>query len=193
MADALVNIASLGPFLTHLRADEAPDLNIMFRIQETTLPAAASASPLFATAVETVGDPHRLGDEDLSSMTPFTQSKSLWPVPTVSMLIGDDEPPHNHRCSLVPLARLLKKMFLGAIWASSPHTSNLYFQGVVKKAVGNARKRMVPEIAPVDPRKAAKLHRHLERKQGLPFVASRRRRSPRAGWVINFAGDDRGT
>lgn len=113
MADALVNIASLGPFLTHLRADEAPDLNIMFRIQETTLPAAASASPLFATAVETVGDPHRLGDEDFSSMTPFTQSKSLWPVPTVSVLIGDDEPPHNHRCSLVPLARLLKKDVLG--------------------------------------------------------------------------------
>ena len=193
----------LADFLMHLRADEAPDLNTMSsRIQETTLSASASASPPFATAAETVthllalGDPHRLGDDDLYDVTPstpLTQSKGHRQVPTVSMLIGDSEPPHNHRCSPVPLARLLQKVFLGAIWASSPRTSNLHFQGVVEKAVGDARKRMVPEIAPVNPRKVAELHQHLERKQGLPFVASRRRKSARAGWEINFEGeDDRG-
>jgi len=79
----------LADFLMHLRADEAPDLNLMSsRIQETPLPAFAS----------------------------FTQSEDRQQVPKVSMLIGDSEPPHNDHCSPVPLVRLLQKEFLGARW-----------------------------------------------------------------------------
>ncbi|KAL4071362.1 hypothetical protein V8B97DRAFT_1962911 [Scleroderma yunnanense] len=166
-------------------------------------PPEQQCPPPGDTAVETVthllalGEPQRLNEEDLYKVTPSTspstRTKGRRPAPTVSMLVDVGELPLNHRYSSVPLARLLQKVFLGAIWAGSSHASKNWHY-VIEKAVGDARKRMVPDIAPVDPGRAAKLHQHLERKQGLPFIASRRRRSARAGWEIDFVGeDDRGT
>ena len=201
----------LADFLMHLRPDEVPGPNVMSHIREAKPTSARSSAPsntfngskehFFAMATETIthllalGEPHRLSDEDLYEVWPSSGVpifKGHRQVPTVSMLIGVEEPQLNHRCSPVPLARLLKKVFLGAIWASSPYTSDPHFHRVAEKAVCDARKRMVPNIAPADPGKAAELLQHLERKHGLPFVASRRRGSARAGWEINFAGRDDG-
>lgn len=97
----------LADFLMRLRAAEAPDSNMSPRND------SASASLLFATAVETatlplaLAEPRRLGDDDLYEITPRV-------TPFIQ--------PHNHRCSpvrAVPLARLLQQVFLNAAMRGS--------------------------------------------------------------------------
>ncbi|KAG6328960.1 hypothetical protein ID866_10128 [Astraeus odoratus] len=110
-------------------------------------------------------------------------------VPTMPVLMGEETLPCNDRCPSVPLARLLQKAFLGSLWANSPHLEK-HWEGIIEKVVGDAKKRMVPPIIAPKPEKAKDLRRHLERKEGLPFAASRRRRSARAGWEIEITGED---
>ncbi|KAI6099047.1 hypothetical protein F5141DRAFT_1144284 [Pisolithus sp. B1] len=194
----------LADFLMHLRPDERIDLNGMTsRIQDCQPTPQLSSQGLMSTDLHPspslllnsegssrdvvshilkLSEPDRYSDEDLLDVAPSTiihssvrarRHRRMY-VPTMPVLCGDDAPPINNRCSPIPLARLLQKAFLGNLWASSP----------------SFNPRMVPPMDVADFAKATESRKHLDRKPGLPFALSRKRRSARAGWEIEFVGDD---
>ncbi|KIK21938.1 hypothetical protein PISMIDRAFT_11959 [Pisolithus microcarpus 441] len=209
----------LADFLMHLRPDEKLDLNAMTSRMQVSQPAAqVSTQGLMSTELHPLpglllnsecssrdvvshllelGEPDRHSDEDLLDVIPSTIIHSSvqarrhrrMHVPTLLVLCGEDAPPIDNRCSPIPLARLLQKVFLGTLWASSP-SFNPRWHTLVQRVAGDAKKSMVPPMDVTDSAKAAKSRKHLDRKPGLPFALSRRRRSARAGWEIEFVGDD---
>ncbi|KAI6119923.1 hypothetical protein EDD17DRAFT_1868898 [Pisolithus thermaeus] len=208
----------LADFLMHLRPDERIDLSGMTsRMQDgqpadqplTQEPMSTNLQPLpgllnsegssrdVVSHILKLSEPDRRSDEDLLDVAPSIvlhssvqarRHRRMY-VPTMSVLCGDDTPPINNRCSPIPLARLLQKVFLGNLWASSP-SFNPRWHTLVQRVVGDAKKSMVPLMDVADFAKAAKSRKHLDRKPGLPFTLSRKRRSARAGWEIEFVGDD---
>ncbi|KAI6039262.1 hypothetical protein EDC04DRAFT_1771543 [Pisolithus marmoratus] len=207
----------LADFLMHLRPNENLDLNDMTSRMQNNQPTAQPSSQgpistdlrpfpgrLEGSSREVVshllglGEPDRHSDEDLFEVIPLaiihssdqTRRHRRMYVPTMALLCGESDAPRIHnRCSSIPLARLLQKSFLGTLWASSP-SFNPRWHSLVQKVVGDATKSMVPPMQVADPVKAAELRKHLDRKPGMPFIQSRKRRSARAGWEIEFVGDD---
>ncbi|KAI6148532.1 hypothetical protein BKA82DRAFT_992352 [Pisolithus tinctorius] len=160
-------------------------------------PSTSVVEPDVVSHLVNLSEPNCHSDEDLFQVTPSTiihssartrRRRPLY-VPTLPVLMGDDAPPVNNRCSPTPLARLLQKAFLGVLWASSP-SFNPCWHGLLQKVVGDAKKRMIPPMDGADSAKGAELRKHLSRKPPLPFAASRKRRSARAGWEIEFTGWD---
>ncbi|KAI6116614.1 hypothetical protein EDD16DRAFT_1591944 [Pisolithus croceorrhizus] len=209
----------LADFLMHLRPDERIDLNDMTsRIQDgQPTPQLSSQGPMstdlhpspslllnsegssrdVVSHILKLSEPDRCSDEDLLDVAPSTiihssvrarRHRRMY-VPTMPVLCGDDAPPINNRCSSIPLARLLQKAFLGNLWASSP-SFNPRWHTLVQRVVGDAKKSMVPPMDVADFAKATESRKHLDRKPGLPFALSRKRRSARAGWEIEFVGGD---
>lgn len=210
----------LVDFFTHIQPTEVLDLSVLdSRIQSKQImgnlgmtPTGqslskdlrsdfTSAEPLESSIMwtETVSEfldfcqPYCQSNDDIFEviLPCIAPSGATNDTPTVPMLIGQDVPPVNDRFSPLPLARLLQKAFLGAMWVNSSHRNGNKWdwRSVVEKAVRHARKRMIPPLIPAHQTGSLRLQDKLKRRPQLPFAASRRRRSARSGWEIDFVAE----